>query len=747
VLVPCRRRAGVGSPPVVSALMDAGRRPRSGLLAQRQALIARQLGDTSGSAGDDVCGGSLAEQAAAQQTLRRSRMAVGTPRTDTDDVGEPVLRTWDMPAEQRPVMFRQEGDTVADRFLAKEEALAKLGQFARLVRQLQGEDRTEVTRQAVGQIETLVREAGLHWQDSAEPAPQRSVRRPPSLQESAPDSFTPVVPARETEWRGIDAESPTTQRRTRAAAAAEARAAAAARTDPGTVYANLYGPRPLDEPAYTHVVNCQERERGPSPDPQKLEDDDLVECRNCRRTFLPERLTVHLRSCRPAAGSRPISRVHRSGTTGSAADARASIQALGEAFSRLPPPSPSRPPARRPECASGVLIEAVATRAAPVEADTWIDYFSVIPDEVKVDILTYVGPPYGEASTLCKMARTCRWFSRLWREAVQSLSANDALCCTKLRVDGMPYMQYSGALWQMVMSCEDLRSIDLTSCRSIELIDDSIICPLVHTLCLRACVAIRSIEALGNPNLWPCLTDLDCTGCRALRMESLASVLSTAPALHTLNLSGMRALRSLAELCPPEISPSDVPVGTVDERTDTPQHEMPEVGLLSRLRHLDLACCRQLANVAGLEHCQGLLFLSLRECRALSSLSELSACVQLRELVLNGCRSLDPGALHQVGRCTSLVKLSISNIRGLTDIEGLRGCTQLERLDLGGCRTLRAINALSDLRQSLTWLNLHGCEKLDNISALAGSRALHTVNLSFCSGKSTYFHTRTVTYT
>ena len=656
--------------------MEAGRRPRSGLLAQRQALVARQQAGAPWSTGDDV-GGSLAEQAAAQQAMRRSRMPVGSPRADNGTGDEATLQTWDTPAEQRPVVVRQQGDTVAERFLLKEEALAKLAQFTRLVRQLHGEDRAEVTRRSVDAIETLVREAGL----SADLGATRETRRPPPVEECALVSFAPAVPARQADRRGLDSDSPTTQRRARLAAAAEARAAAAARADPATVYANMYGPRPLDEPAYTHAINRQEQGRTPSPDCQQLEDDDLVECRNCRRTFLPERLTVHLRSCRPTAGSRPISRLRRSGGTGSAADARASIQALSEAFSRLPPPSPSRPPLRPP--ASGVLIEAAATRAAALEPEQWIDYFSAIPDEIKVDILTYIGPPYGEASALCGMARTCRWFSRLWRAAVQSLAANDVLCARKARVDGMLHMQYSGALWQMVASCEDLRSIDLTSCRTLELIDDSIPCPLVHTLCLRACVALRSIEALGNPNLWPCLTDLDCTGCRALRMESLASVLSTAPALHTLNLSGTRALRSLAELCPPGIS--SVTVGTEEDAqgTGSAQHGMSEVGLLSRLRHLDLACCRQLADVGELRACQGLLFLSLRECRALRSLVGLGACMQLRELVLNGCRSLDPGALHQIGRCTSLVKLSISNIRALTDIEGLRGCTKLERLDLG----------------------------------------------------------------
>lgn len=725
--------------------MDAGRRPRSGLLAQRQALIARQLGsapcldgddanDRSVASSSDFGSGSLAEQARMQQALRHSRMAVaaGAPGTD----GEPVLQTWDTLAEQQPVVVREENDTAAARFFVREDALAKLSQFARLVRQLQGEDRAEVTRQAVEEIEALVREAGL----SAGLSSERTVRRPPPLQEVASLRPTSAVSTKQLGPGGMDADSPTTQRRLRAAAAAEARAAGAARAN--TVFNNMYGPQPLDEPAYTHDVDRQEEgptaKRGADSAGEKVEEDDLVECRNCRRTFLPDRLRVHLRGCQPTGGSRPVARVRHSASARSAVDARASIQALGEAFSRLPPPSPSRsPPYREPS--AGVLIEASESRAAPFEPERWIDYFSAIPDDIKVDILTYIGPPFGEASALCKMSRACKWFTRLWREAVQSLSANDALCRRKTSSDGLPHMRYSGSLWQLVVSCEDLRSIDLTGCRSLELIDDSTPCPLVHTLTLRACGAIRCIEALGKPDLWPCLTALDCTGCRALRVESLASALSTAPALHTLTLSGTRSLRTLADLCPPIAS--SVPVGTAGA-TDTSQQQTSERGLLSRLRRLDLACCRQLTDVAALEQCDGLLFLSLRECRELSSLFGLGACVQLRELILNGCRSLDPGALHHVGRCTSLLKLSVSNIRALNDIEGLRGCTQLERLDLGGCRTLRFINALSDLRQSLKWLNFTGCEKLEDISALAGSRALHTVNLSFCVGKPTFTCTR-----
>ena len=754
------------------------RRPRSGLLAQRQALIARQLGDGLGSSAerwktaaaepDSPTTGSLADQAVAHQALRRLGMAAAP----TEDIIAAVPRTWDTEAEQWPELMQQQTTTAA-RHLRKGEALTKLAQFTRLVRQLRDEDRAEVTREAVEEVDALVREAGLAAPSARTPRAGTGRRRSAPLQAAPVATPAPAPSPRDQQqavWVAVPAPdpeppapvvmhaaSPGTQRRTRAAAATETRATAAARV--ADIYANMYEPQPINEPAYADQQLPSTHSARSSPASERVtreeqDTDELVECANCRRTFLPQRYSVHLRGCRPGHAARPVGMVRCSmgaAAGGGASAARASIQALSEAFARLPPPSPSPSPKHtlHPASSSAVLVD-TAPKAAAVtrmqqQMEEWVDYFSYMPDEIKLDILTYVGPPFGEASSLGAMARTCRWFSRLWCEAVSTLTANDSLFKGKSNGGSAPHMQYSAVMWRLVDSCSStLCEIELGGCRTLELIDPSTPCPLVHTLGLRGCAALRDVEALGNPTLWPRLRTLDCTQCRSLSIGLLAAALTRALSIQTLNLSGTRALQSLSELSAPMAAEGDE-----WEQQQQQQHQEEEQaldggsgdeehgflpGLLPRLRSLDLACCRQLVDVSDLAQCEQLLFLSLRECRAVASLRGLGGCTQLKELVLNGCRSLDPSALREVGLCGNLERLSIANCRALPDIEGLRGCTRLARLDLGGCRALRNLNALSDARASLTWLNLSGCEKLADISALADSRCLHTINLSFCSG-------------
>ena len=79
------------------------------------------------------------------------------------------------------------------------------------------------------------------------------------------------------------------------------------------------------------------------------EADEMVECAHCRRTFLPERLEIHLRSCRPGRAARPVGSLRSSAAArasggqehGGVSAAPRSIAALGAAAARLPPASPS----------------------------------------------------------------------------------------------------------------------------------------------------------------------------------------------------------------------------------------------------------------------------------------------------------------------------------------------------------------------------------------------------------------------
>jgi len=410
--------------------MEPRERRRSGILAQRQALIARQLSSTpdraatpraddeadggSGSArgGGDAGAASLVEQAA-----RRARLAeAATPGRDGGAAAAAATppqgdgpRGWDTPLEQRPVVVRADGDTPMARYLQKETAREKLAEFARLVRGLDSADRREVTREAGQEVGALLREAGLEWgggeaapqgggtpQPAAQPRQRRERERPSPVEvQPAARSLTP----RPVAAAQADEATPLASRRARAAAAAEARATAAAHS--AAVYKALYGPEPVAEPAYHH------QERG-SPDPEQeardeREADEMVECAHCRRTFLPERLEIHLRSCRPGRAARPVGSLRSSAAArasggqehGGVSAARRSIAALGAAAARLPPASPS--PTSGPGWAE--RERALAPQPEP-EPELFVDYFSHVPDELKMDILTYVGPPYGEAREL-----------------------------------------------------------------------------------------------------------------------------------------------------------------------------------------------------------------------------------------------------------------------------------------------------------------------------------------------------------
>ena len=67
-----------------------------------------------------------------------------------------------------------------------------------------------------------------------------------------------------------------------------------------------------------------------------------------------------------------------------------------------------------------------------------------------------------------RMARTCRWFERLWRGAVLSLAANDALCRSRAPAAGADaaHLQYSARLWGLVRACPELGAMELGGCRA-----------------------------------------------------------------------------------------------------------------------------------------------------------------------------------------------------------------------------------------------------------------------------------------
>eukprot|EP01047_Picozoa_sp_COSAG01_P058062 COSAG01_NODE_6793_length_3495_cov_44.017668_2_plen_565_part_00 len=467
---------------------------------------------------------------------------------------------------------------------------------------------------------------------------------------------------------------------------------------------------------------------------------------------------------------------------GCAEQARRSLQELSQALAAVPP-SPGGPRARAAAAAAaaaawdgagaagerraagGARESAISAAAAAMPS---VDYFSCVPDEVKVLALSFLG---GDTARLCAMGRTCRWWRRLWPEVARSLSANDTLLATPARhtdstlaLGATRHGRLGGAqapspgeyLWRLIHRCSGMTSLNLSGCRTLVNVVHipGATAEHVTSLSLRGCAQLRGVTALAA--CCPRLTELDCSSCRGLDLPALKVALSRCDALTSANLSGFRSLVALSDV---------FHVGEAATIAAVPGRRRTQL-LLRRLHTLDLACCRCLNDISALLlHREpgghqaaaaaaaaglpcALRSLVLRKCRALASLAGLEGCPALTSLNLSDCRQLTSAELlRRLGACSaSLRVLCLTSCLGVTDLECVRGCHALQRLDLGGCRELRSINALATIRPTLHSLNLKNCERLRDLGPLGdggegaggggggggGVSALHTLCISFC---------------
>ena len=81
-----------------------------------------------------------------------------------------------------------------------------------------------------------------------------------------------------------------------------------------------------------------------------------------------------------------------------------------------------------------------------------------------------------------------------------------------------------------------------------------------------------------------------------------------------------------------------------------------------------------------------------------------------------------------------LKSLDLSNTNVDNDfLNTLANSKSLHTLDLTGCYRVTDVSALGKC-ESLHTLDLTGCYRVTNVSALAGCASLHTLNLSYCRG-------------
>ncbi|KAJ0979117.1 hypothetical protein J5N97_014591 [Dioscorea zingiberensis] len=159
---------------------------------------------------------------------------------------------------------------------------------------------------------------------------------------------------------------------------------------------------------------------------------------------------------------------------------------------------------------------------------------------------------------------------------------------------------------------------------------------------------------------------------------------------------------------------------------------LPAIDQLPNLRNLVLKDCEKLTAIPHLHNIQTLV---VEGCNK-SAFSMLSGLTSLSSLTISRCGDIQvqKSSFQQL---SSLKKLKIEECNKLISVapeEDLRNLTCLESLEISSCQELVSFADMG-LPPSLTSLQLHCCEKLDNfpIQLHLITPRLHTLTLSRCS--------------
>lgn len=141
--------------------------------------------------------------------------------------------------------------------------------------------------------------------------------------------------------------------------------------------------------------------------------------------------------------------------------------------------------------------------------------------------------------------------------------------------------------------------------------------------------------------------------------------------------------------------------------------EIPEV-LHEQLSHIIISGNpTKLKDIAVLEKCKNLQYLSLTNCTKLKDLTELGTLEYLEEVNLSGCTSLP--SLRSSGKKRYYFRKS----------------PELHILNLGRCESLTSISGI-EASKRLEYLNLSHCSKLENILEISSLISLTTLDAAHC---------------
>ncbi|CAN1143442.1 Disease resistance protein L6 [Linum perenne] len=266
------------------------------------------------------------------------------------------------------------------------------------------------------------------------------------------------------------------------------------------------------------------------------------------------------------------------------------------------------------------------------------------------------------------------------------------------------------SLQKLIITSPVPNLLDLRELKELRLYESDEIEEIPRDICM-----LSKLEALGlyaTPNIRTLLNS--CEGLQCI--EELPSSLNIlyiggCPLLKRLpNLANLNNLIELTLSCPK-------------------LQEIPGLGELKVLDHLDLSDCTSIERLPDLSRLGLLKTLVLDNCERLSSVDCLKALEALESLNLGDCQSIE--RLPLLSRLGKLEKLVMNDSLHLREIESLEGLESLEKLDVSGCMALERLPDLSGLK-NLKELDIGECVKLTELRGLEELQSLRVLKMNDC---------------
>ena len=248
----------------------------------------------------------------------------------------------------------------------------------------------------------------------------------------------------------------------------------------------------------------------------------------------------------------------------------------------------------------------------------------------------------------------------------------------------------------------NVNSLNLSKCRNLHNVS---MLGNVHTLNLSYCDKIKDVSALGN------VTVLNLSNCH--QVSDVSALIN----VYDLNLSACANITDVSAL------------NNVHKLNLSCCNKVTDVSPLRDVHTLNLSMCTGITDVSALS---GVRILIMHYCDKKSTQQQSDICngvtgiaglTNVQKLIFTHNSSIEsfPTGLY------NLRELDLSGCLKLTHID-YHNSRLLQSLNLSGCKNLKNVSNLGCLKH-LKYLNLSGCEKIVDVSALSN---VHILDLSWC---------------